>query len=331
MENHKIMRFLIDIGHPAHVHYFKNFAAYVSKKGSTVLFTCRNKEVTKDLLIHYGFNYINFGKSHRSLVGKLCGLFYFTLRVFIVALKYKPDFYLNASIYSAFVAWIFRKPHLALEDTFNKEQVNLYLPFTSCVLTGEYPHPSLGKKELMFKGYNELAYLHPNRFKPDISVLEELGIKENEKYVIIRFVSWNASHDIRHTGISYENKIKVVKELSKLAKIFITSEENLPRELQKFKFPLSPDRMHDVLARASLVFGESATMVSEASVLGVPGIYIDNTGRYYTKEQEEKYGLCFNYSESPKDQEKAIKKGIEIKAELYQRGVAAKASKNAKR
>ena len=69
--------------------------------------------------------------------------------------------------------------------------------------------------------------------------------------------------------------------------------------------------MHDALAFASLIFSESATMVSEAAILGVPGIYIDSTGRYYTKDQE-KFGLVFNFSESLVDQESAIKKGVEI-------------------
>ena len=67
-----------------------------------------------------------------------------------------------------------------------------------------------------------------------------------------------------------------------------------------------------VLAHATLVFGESATMVSEAAMLGVPGIYLDNTGRYYTRDLQERYGLCWCYTESAADQEKAIAKGVEL-------------------
>lgn len=306
------MRYLIDIGHPAHVHYFKNLARQVINNGNTVLFTCRNKEITKDLLIHYGFDFISFGRNYYSILGKLFGLFYFTLRIFIISLKFEPNIYLNASIYSAFVAWCFRKPHISLEDTFNKEQVNLYLPFTSCVLTGDYFHPSLGKKEIRYKGYQELLYLQPNIFKPSKTILKKLGLSKNEKYVIMRFVAWSASHDIGYHGMSILNKIRAVNAFEQLAKIYITSETPLPKELQKYKFPLSPFDMHDALAGASLVFGESATMVSEAAMLGIPGIYIDSTGRFYTKDQEKKYGLCFNFSASLEDQARAIRKGVEI-------------------
>jgi predicted glycosyltransferase len=67
-----------------------------------------------------------------------------------------------------------------------------------------------------------------------------------------------------------------------------------------------------VIASASIVYGESATVASEAAVLGIPAIYLDNTGRCYTREEEEKYGLVFNFTESEEDQEKSILKGVEL-------------------
>ena len=70
--------------------------------------------------------------------------------------------------------------------------------------------------------------------------------------------------------------------------------------------------MHDAIASASLLYGESATMASEAAVLGVPAIYLDNTGRCYTREEEERYGLVFNFTESEVDQQKSIQKGVEL-------------------
>lgn len=306
------MKFLIDIGHPAHIHYFKNLCSYFLSNGHEILFTCRDKEITIALLEHYKFKYSSFGKGYKSRIGKLFGLFYFTIRVFFISIKFKPDIYLNASIYSAIVAWIFRKPHISLEDTFNNEQVKLYLPFTSVILTANYNHPDLGKKNIKYNGYQELLYLHTKRFISDPNILKELGIKPRQKYVIVRFVAWNASHDLGHKGMSIEAKFRVIKEFSKYAKVFISSEKELPSDLAPYKFPLEPHRMHHALAYSSLVFGESATMVAEGAVLGIPGIFIDNTGRLYTKELEDKYSLVYNYTESSIDVEKAIIKGSEL-------------------
>jgi uncharacterized protein len=305
------LRLLIDIGHPAHVHYFRNLAAIFLNKGAEVLFTTRDKDVAIKLLEHYGFKYVNFGKPYKSKIGKIWGLFWFTWRFLLVALKFKPDICLNASMYSAMAAWILRKPHISLEDTFNMEQVRLYLPFTSAVLTGDYAHPHLGKKQISFSGYQELAYLHPSRFAPDPGIRDLLGVGTGEKYVILRFVAWEASHDIGHAGVDMKNKSRAVKEFSEFAKVFISAEGPLPAELEKLRLKIPPEKMHDALAFAQLIFSESATMVSEAAVLGVPGIYIDSTGRYYTRDQE-KYGMVFNFSESSADQEKAIQKAIDL-------------------
>lgn len=308
------MRYLIDIGHPAHIHYFRNFAKSVKDNNHEVLFTCRDKEVTISLLEHYSFKYINLGRPFKSLPGKFFGLFYFTFRILLVSKQFKPDMLLNASMYSAFVAWLLNKPHISLEDTFNKEQVMLYSPFTSCILTGDYKHPALGKKEIRYKGYQELLYLHPNRFKPDKAIFEELGLKENDPYVILRFVSWNASHDVGHNGIVQKNKIKAINEFSKYAKVFISSEADLPEELLKYKISIPVYRMHDAIAFATLLFGESSTMSEEAAMLGVPSIYLYDFSTYYTLHLEKEYGLMYNFSESEEDQIKAIELGKNLLA-----------------
>lgn len=300
------MRILIDIGHPAHVHYFRNLADIFIQKGSEVLFTTRDKEVAIKLLDHYGFSYVNFGKPFKSRIGKIWGLFWFTWRLFIVALKFKPDIYLNATQYSALVAWLLRKPHISLEDTFNFEQVRLYMPFTSVVLTGSYPHPDLGKKEICYDGYQELAYLHPKRYAPDPKILETLGLAPGEKYVVLRFISWNASHDFGSTGMSFEQKKELIDELENYAKIFISSEADLPGPLKKNQLHISPHKIHDVLAFASLYIGEGATMASECAMLGIPAIYINAQDVYTIREQEKKYGLIFSFRDFKGVLEKAL-------------------------
>lgn len=161
-------------------------------------------------------------------------------------------------------------------------------------------------------GYNELAYLHPKRFKADKNVLDELGVTKDEKYVIIRFVAWNASHDLGHKGISIENKINAVKEFSKYAKVFISSEKELPKDLNSFQLPINPSRIHDAIAFSTMVYGESSTMSEEAAMLGVPSIYLNNDGTYYTNHLEKDFGLMYNLTESEEDQIKAINLGVEI-------------------
>ena len=307
------MNILIDINHPAHVHLFRNFANEMQNKGNDIFFTCREKEFEISLLKNYNLNFKSFGKKYDSTLSKLLGLIKFDIKEFFEGLRFKPDILLShGSIYAAHASFILRKPHISLEDTFNFEQVRLYSPFTDVILTGDYEHPALGKNEIRYAGYHELAYLYPNYFTPDKSILNQLGIKENERYVIIRFVAWNATHDVGHKGINHKNKLHAINEFAKYAKVFISSEGELPAELENYKINITPAKMHDALAFASLLWAESFTMPAECAILGVPSIINHNTKSFYLYEQEKKYGLCFNFTESEEDQTKAIKKGIEL-------------------
>jgi predicted glycosyltransferase len=47
------MRILVEILHPAHVHFFRNFVADMQERGHEALLTARDKDVTVDLLIEY--------------------------------------------------------------------------------------------------------------------------------------------------------------------------------------------------------------------------------------------------------------------------------------
>lgn len=307
------MRILIDIGHPAHVHYFKHFAWEMGKKGHDIFFTCREKEFEIDLLHHYGFSYKSFGKKYKSPLGKIWGLIEFDVKEFLAGLKFKPDILLSAgSIYAAHASFLLGKHHIALEDTFNFEQIRLYLPFTNIVLTADYDHPLKSPKVIKYSGYQELAYLHPHRFQPDRRVLKELGVSSEEKYVIIRFVSWQATHDSGYKGISLENKIRAIKEFEKYAKVFISSEKQLPKELVKYKIKIPPYQMHDAIALASLLYGESTTMAEESAMLGIPAIINYKHITHYTKHLEREYCILFNFTLENQSQIKAIEKGIEL-------------------
>ena len=289
------MKLLIDIGHPAHVHYFRNAATHFIAGGHKVLFTTRDKEVAIALLNFYRFDYVNFGRPYKTITGKMLGLLLFNYKLLQVAIKFKPDILLSAgSIYAAHVSFLIRRHHITLEDTFNMEQVRLYLPFTSAVLTGACEHISLGSKEIRYDSYQEMAYLHPKYFTPDRKILDELGIQKNEAFFILRFVSWNASHDAGHGGLNMEQKRELIGLLSTYGKVFISSEKSLDPEFEKYRYPLSPNKMHDALAFADLFIGEGATMASECVMLGTPAIYVNSIVTHTINEQE-KYGLIWHY------------------------------------
>jgi len=308
------VKILIDINHPAHVHLFKHFAWDMEERGHEIKFTTRRKEISHILLENLGFDFVCFGKHYKKMLGKLWGILKFDIQLWNVARKFQPDVFLSmGSIYNSHVSALFRKPNILFQDTEHaKLQYMLSMPFCDVILNPVCFHKQLGPKQLYYEGYHELAYLHPSRFEPDPSILPELGVKAGEPFVIVRLVSWNANHDVGHSGLTFENKVKAVKAFAEHARVFITSEDPLPPELQEYQISIRPERIHHALYYASMLYGESATMASECAVLGTPSIFLDNDGRGYTDEQEEKYELVFNFTESASDQEKSIQKGLEI-------------------
>lgn len=291
------MKILFDIGHPAHVHLFKNLAWKLTGNGHRVHFTLREKEHERDLLTAYGFESTSFGRKYHSIAGKIAGMIKFDLLETIAAIRFRPDMLIShGSIYAAHAAAVLRIPHIALEDTGNWEQIRLYLPFTRAVISPDVLGEDLGKKQISYPGYHELAYLHPNYFTPDPQVFQHLGINPGTPYAILRFIGWNATHDIGKKGLSLEMKRQLIRYLDTKMKVFISSELNDVGEFAGYRIKLPPEKMHDALAFASLYIGEGTTMAAEAGILGTPAFYVSNV-RGQNCEDLEKYGLVYTFTE----------------------------------
>jgi uncharacterized protein len=308
------MKIFLDIGHPAHVHYFRNFIKIMRGRGHRFMITAKERNVTHSLLETYGIPFVKRRDYPKSLLSKLLMIPVTDVQILRHARRFRPDLFMGFSgTHVSHAGWLMNRPRIIFDDTDHAGLAHAsYVPFASVILTPDCFTKAFGKKHLRFKGYMELCGLHPNYFSPDRRVLKDLGVHPSEKYVLVRFVSWTASHDIGHRGLSREMKIRAVREFSLYAKVFITAEADLPVELEKYRLSVPPDKMHDVMAHATLFYGESATMASESAVLGVPAVYINEAELCYTVEEEKKYGLVFNFNEPLKDQEQSIIKAVDI-------------------
>ena len=306
------MRIMVGIAHPKQVHFWKNIINNLEGDGHEVEIVAWKKDITLYLLNVYGFKYEVIGKNYKGLMRKAYGLLESDFKAFKVARNFKPDILLAGSPALAHVSKIIGKPHIDFIDTEHANIANwLTYPFSDAICT-----PSCFRKEinsdkhLIYNGYMELAYLHPNYFKPDANVLDALGLSKDDKFIIMRFVSWGASHDIGDKG--FTNKEKVIKSLEKYGQVLITSEGKLSSKLEKYKITIAPEKIHHVLYFASLYIGESAPMAAESAILGTPAIFVSTSKRGYTDELESKYGLVYNFSE-PKTMEKcALEKAFEL-------------------
>lgn len=269
----------------------------MESKGHKSFVCARDKEVSHSLLNHYQIEYTSRGKGRTNLAGKLFYIFEADYKLFKLAKKFKPDYFLSfGSAYAAHVSKLLGKPHIAFDDTEHaKLEHLLYVPFTNCIITPDSFKKNFGEKHIRFTGSMDMAYLHPGYYKSNIQYLEELNLKD-KAYFFLRFVSWGASHDLGQSGFSDEYKKKLIVLLAQYGQVLISSEGNLPDEFQEYLYKGNPYQIHTVLENAKIFIGESGTMATEAAILGTPSIMVNTSAKYFgVFEYINKFGNLFYF------------------------------------
>jgi len=294
-------RIIIDIGHPAHVHLYRNLIKSLQDKGNQVIVTVKNLDSAKQLLRIYNIPFHELSKKSDSLSGKLLKQIQFDFQVLGLIRKFKIDIGLGTSITNAHVSRISRMDSIIFDDDDDDVQplfVKYAHPFAHCVVS---PDVLKGRRKkcdtVYYAGYHELAYLHPNWFTPDLSVLKDAGVHENEPFFIMRFNAFKAHHDVGVRGLDPDQKMRLVDILSGKGKVFITTERDIEPGLKPYQLKVSPEKAHTLLYYATMFVGDSQTMTSEAAVLGTPAIRCNSlVGRIsYLEEEEHKYGLTYGF------------------------------------
>lgn len=309
------MRVLISVEHPAWAHQFKFIIKELDRRGHEVGVLVVNKDGDKELLDIFNIKYtLVAGNSGTNRVTKGLLLITTTWKTFVYCLKFKPDIFIGrASPMMAINSYLFSKKHYVFEDTERSwEALSFCKLLSSKIFTPLSFSKNLGYKHERVDTYKELFYLHPDYFTPDPTVLTELGLKEGEVFTMVRFVSWKASHDLGHLGLTSEEKLHLVNVLKTYGKVFISSEEKLPNELLQYRYTLPLHKIHDLLYYATLLYTEGRTMASEAAVLGTHAVYYNLATEGYTSEQELKYGLVFNFQLGKNSLEKSFSRCSEL-------------------
>ncbi len=293
------MKYLFYLGHPAHFHLFKNVINEL-KKNHRVLILIKSKDILEELLHNQGLEYVNILSEGRgdSYAGIALGLIKRDWRLLKYCIQEKPDLLLGSSTEISHVGTILRIPSVIFsEDDASVIPIfsNLTYPLAHQILSPEVcNNGSWNSKSIKYKGYHELAYLHPNHFEPNKDVVERY-FRIDTPFFLIRFAKLTAYHDTGVRGINNRLAKKIIEILSKKGRVFITSERHLPEIFESYRIAINPLDMHHVMAFASLYIGDSQTMAAEAGVLGTPFIrFNDFVGRIgYLNDLENKFQLGY--------------------------------------
>jgi hypothetical protein len=295
------MNLLVDINHPGHIHLFKGFIREMVKRNHAVFITAKANPIIVQLLKSNDLSFASMGKGKDTFINKIFKQFKDSYKILRFTHEHKIDIGIGVSISIPQASLFSKFKSIMLDD-----DDDLAVPFVAkfvhpiadCILSPDVLKGSRKSRSTRFyAGYHELAYLHPNNFKPDPTILKQIGLRDGEMLFILRFNAFKAHHDIGIKGLTLEQKLTLIKELSPKGKILITTERTIEPELSTYQLRLPPDKIHSLLYYASMFIGDSQTMTSESAVLGTPALRCNSfAGRIsYLEEEEKKYGLTFGF------------------------------------
>lgn len=306
------MNIIFTIQHPAHVHLFRNSIEILSQAGHDVHTLARKKDINIELMKRYGIEHRLLAEEAKAAWQLPFVQLKYEWRIMKAAQKLDADVLVSvgepaiahAGKLSPAMSFVFTDTeHATLQNI-------LAFPFADRIYTPTCYEDDIGSKQIRYPAYHELAYLHPDRFEPDPSVVEEAGLDKDDRFVIMRLIAWDAMHDVGDSGI--DNINDVVSKLEDMGvQVLITSEAPLPESVEYCQISIDPHRIHHLMHYADMFIGESATMATECAILGTPAVFISSSRRGYTDELEENYNLVFNFS-GPCRQSNALKKSLSI-------------------
>jgi uncharacterized protein len=318
------MRILVALNHPAHYYVFKYTVIKLRELGFSVRYVIKEKDILEKLLISENVEYVKINTKRKrkanafSIISNgIIDLIYQDINLFRLVRKWKPTLMIGTDMAITHIGSLLGVPSFVFnEDDYeiNKLFCNSAYPFATKIIAPDVC--SVGKyenKKVSYNGFQKMAYLNPEYFQPDRTQIENL-IGTNEKYFLIRLVSLTALHDIqgKHSGLNAGIIDSLIDELKPQGRVFISSESQLNQKYEEFRFDIEPNKMHHMLAFASIFIGDSQTMCAEAGLLGTPFIrFNDFVGKIeYLNEIENRYQLGFGIKTNRPD--KVLEKTREI-------------------
>jgi predicted glycosyltransferase len=295
------MKYIFELNHPKHYYQFKYVMQILKSRGHEISVLARDKDVLLNVLQEEHVGYTVFGKHRKTMLSKVLGTFGLMFKYIAIVKEQRPDVFVSkASWYGSAMAKIFHKKSVIFPDSEVVKVTNRYVvPMCTKVVTPDSFRLDYGSKHYRIKGIFEDCYLSPHVFQADEAVIEKYGLKR--PYAVVRFVGWFANHDVGKSGFNQREKEELVQAISKNMNVYISSENDLPDELEPYRLPTPASVIHDVLSFADLYIGDSQTMASEAALLGTPAIrsnsFVGPNDMSNFIMLQEKYGLLYNVAE----------------------------------
>ncbi len=267
-------RILVDVCHPVWVHFFRNAIERWRSEGCEVIVAGREKDCLVDLLVAYDIPHeVLTSAGNRGLVKLAWEMVERDWKLLRLIRKFKPDVIVTANgACAAQAGWLARVPVVLFADgELATIENRLGHPFAKVICRSAFEGTNESAKTRTYNSFPQLAYLRPDRFRPEPDALREAGIDPDEPYSLLRLVAWTANHDTHISGIP--DPVKLVHELEKETRVFISHERELPPEIADRSMKIPPHLYLQLIYHAQILLAEGGN-VMEAGVLGTPNLFM---------------------------------------------------------
>lgn len=266
------MKYIFELNHPKHYYQFKYIMQMLQQNGHIVHVLARDKDVLLNVLQEEKVPYEIFGIHAKNMHDKVLVTPRLIRSYYKIAKREKPDVIVSkASLYGTIVARMVGAKAIICPDSEVVKLTNkVVVPLCSCVITPSTFGLDFGRKHIRIRGFFEDCYLAPSVFHANEQIIEKYGLQK--PYALFRFVGWYANHDVNNSGFNAEQQRTMLSMAEEKMNVYISSEKELPNDLQKYKLPTPAAEIHTVLTHADLYVGDSQTMATEAALLGTPAI-----------------------------------------------------------
>ncbi len=270
------MRVIIDIGHTAHVNFFREVINRLAGEGHCIKIMVLRRGKLPEIACKEFSNFdLEYICRHRGNLWSILfeANFLKFFKLLHICLRYKPDIGLSAgSFLLGSVMKLICKPNIQFDDD-PERKLNLLLEkITSTYLFFPVFYNKCSGNTGKYNALKEWAYLSPRYFNPDPFVLEKFGLISKE-YIFVREVSsgtlnYSAQPENLIGEIAHllPPNIKVVLSLENKKK-----SSQYPQEWIILQEPV--ENIHSLIYYSKIVISSGDSMAREGALLGVPSIY----------------------------------------------------------
>ncbi|MGB0370662.1 MAG: DUF354 domain-containing protein [Opitutales bacterium] len=295
------MKVLIEVHHPAHIHFWKNVVQKLQDKGHHVLVLGRNRNIMTELLEAY--KWIPHKIPEGSKWEKIHPIFMFIYRqVFVTKwiIKFKPN--VVASLMGSYCqsAKLLGIRNVIFTDSeFQNLNHRIAHPFADEIHTPQCLTADFGNKHFHYNGFHELSYINKDASIPEPSFNALKYDPRGRGYVVMRLCAWDAYHDVHNHGLSSKDIMHIIKKINERWEVWIQPEGGkLPPELEPFRLEIPAHHYHSLIQGAKLVVSEGFTTASEALALGIPSVVINQITCDILDYQNKYYRALTHFTDS---------------------------------